>query len=130
MYLRKNYFLYTVVLLFIFMVAGSFYRFVVLQDYIVSFEGDCDPYTESCYVECEDDECTEEYYFTIIERMAYEIRDLCGSDVLECDAAYECQPDVAFCEISYCDPDEEDSCEHLEASDRINDNKEDIETEL
>lgn len=102
------------VLLLVLTALSSYYKFGVQMDYIVSYEGPCEPETEICFAECDDDECTEEYYFTLIERKAYEIYDLCGSDVSECEEAFECQPDVEYCTISYCDPEEdEDYCEDI-----------------
>jgi hypothetical protein len=107
-------------LLLLMTIGASYMRFVVNMDYIVSFEGDCDPFSESCFYDCEDDECTTDYYFTRIERKAYEVYELCGTtNVLECDVAYECSPDVEFCRISYCDPEVEgdDYCEALGTTD-------------
>ena len=100
------------IILLILAVGSSYYRFVVLEDYVVAYEGDCDPDFESCYYDCEDDEFNEYYYFSIIERQVKEIKALCGKDVTECDEAYECQPDVEFCTISFCDPmeDGEEAC--------------------
>lgn len=102
----------TMTLLVFLSIFASIYRFGIIEDYIVSYEGDCDPETNSCYFDCEDEACTENYYYTVIERNAAEIHSLCGTDVTECDEAYECQPDVEFCEISFCDPEEDgrDTC--------------------
>ncbi len=106
--LNGNLLLYINVLLLFFVVFGSYFRFAVIHDYLVAYEGDCDPAEESCYADCEDDECTELYYYSVIERHAAEVKDLCGDDVTECDDAYECQPDVNYCEIYFCDPEEEE----------------------
>lgn len=108
----RNFFPYIIVALLILLACGSYYRFMVLNDYIVSYEGECDPYAESCFVGCEDDECSAEYYYSIIERHADEVLKLCGTNVLECEAAFECQENVDLCAITYCDPqaDGEDSC--------------------
>jgi hypothetical protein len=105
---KEKILIFVVVLLLVLTAGASFYRFAIQKDYVVSYEGDCNPETESCYVDCEDDECTSEYYFTVIERMAWEIYELCGPDVSECDEAYECQSNVDYCEITYCDSEIED----------------------
>ena len=113
---KKHFFPIIIVLMTILLVSASFLRFMVEHDYLVSFEGDCDPYTQSCYEDCEDDECTEMYYYSVIERSASEVYALCDTqDVSECDAAYECQPDVEYCEVYFCDPEEdgEDVCVSL-----------------
>lgn len=112
-YLKKilggSFFTYFNLILLILVIASSYYRFVVLNDYLVAYEGDCDPEIESCYEYCENGEC---YYYSIIERQAAEINQLCGSDPTACDEAYECQPDVDSCTIYFCDPeaDNEENC--------------------
>ncbi len=99
-------------------IAASYFRFFVLQDYLIAYEGHCDPITHSCYVWCEDlnndDSC---FYYSVIERQAYEIAKKCDLDLSECDAAYKCQEDVAICSIHYCDPsvDGEESCDIINA---------------
>lgn len=104
-FLREHFFSVIIITLLVLLATASFYRFVVINDYLVSFEGECDPYSESCYEACENDKCEKMYYYSIIERNAAETRQLCGTtNVLECDAAYECQPDVEICSITYCDP--------------------------
>jgi hypothetical protein len=103
---------------------------MVLNDYVVAYEGDCDPYTESCFVGCEDDECTEEYYYTLIEKYAPNVKAQCGTDITECDAAYECLPeDGGRCQITYCDPDVDgdETCEVLMEVDQIQESTEALE---
>ena len=90
-------------ILFILVICGSFYRFISLEDYLVSYKGDCDPDIEICYEYCEDNEC---FYYSIIERTASEVISLCGKDVTECDEAYECRNDVEECSIHFCKPKE------------------------
>ncbi len=103
MHFRENILIYTIVPLLILLSAASYYRFVIQKDYLVSYEGDCDPYTETCFLYCEDDECTEPFYYSIIERKASEVFALCGTDVTLCDEAYECQENVETCSVTYCD---------------------------
>lgn len=67
--------------LIILSVAASYYRFMVLHDYLVQAEVDCDPSAESCFVwECDpvNDECTgdpeeDTWYYKIAYRNAKNI---------------------------------------------------------
>lgn len=86
----------------------SYNRFVVENDYVVAYEGDCDPATESCFVGCEDDACAEQYYYTTIEKHAAELREVCGTDITDCEEAYSCQETDAYCEVTYCDASTDD----------------------
>lgn len=106
---------YIFIPLIILTVAASFYRFMVAQDYTVGYEGLCDPYTEECYVYCEDEECTEPFYYSWIERNAGLLYEQCGELVTECDAAYECPIDDESCFIYFCDPEFEECDELTEA---------------
>lgn len=117
---RQHFFSVTLVTLLVLIAIASYMRFMVLNDYVVAYEGDCDPYTESCFIGCEDDECTEEYYYATIQKYAPNVEAQCGPDITDCDTAYECQPeDGDHCEITYCDPatDGEEACETLTEAD-------------
>jgi hypothetical protein len=112
--IKKNILYFTILPLFVLFVAASYFRFVVQHSYLVSYEGDCDPYTQSCFVFCEDDECSDPFYFSIIERNAAEVYEKCGPDITDCDFAYECQPEAIDCSISFCDPSlDGENCEFL-----------------
>ena len=74
---------------------------------------DCDPETQVCFIGCDDDDCIDEYYYSYITRPAPVVRSLCGEDITDCDAAYECQVDEIGCEISFCDPEADDNCEDI-----------------
>ena len=127
--LFKKHLLTLVILpLFVLFVVASYFRFMVLQDYTVGYEGDCDPYTQSCYFYCDewddedpnnDDECAEPFYYSWMERNAGMIYQTCGhGNVLECDAAYECGNEDGTCRIYFCDPETEpDDCEYLTEAD-------------
>lgn len=94
-------------------VTASFYRFYFLQDYQVKNEIECDPYTESCYVWCEDADCIEPYYYAYTTRSAQELKSLCSTeDINDCDEAWYCDPTEIACEVEYCDPESGD-CEDL-----------------
>ena len=103
-FLKNNFFSVTILVLLLLMTATGYYRFVLITDYTVSYQGDCDPLVASCFVGCEDDDCTETYYYAIIERPATEILNLCGEDITNCDAAYSCPKGLAACVVTFCDP--------------------------
>lgn len=95
----------------------SYVRFVVAQDYFVTYEGECDPYTQSCYIGCEDDECISEYYYSIIEKYVPDLYEQCGPDITNCAEANVCLPsDGDDCRITFCDP-EIEACEELTRAD-------------
>lgn len=129
---RENFFTYTLAPLIVVMVVVAYVRFMVLNDYVVAYESDCDPYVESCFVGCEDDECTQEYYYSWVQKYAPNVEAQCGIDITDCDVAYECLPeDGDKCEIIYCNPtiDGKDSCETLTESDSIGEELEDFSEE-
>jgi len=107
---RKNIFLLLLIILTIIVAAISYNRFVVNYDYIAYYEGECDPELESCFVGCEDDECTEEYYYFEIEKNAGDLYEQCGNNFLDCDQAYLCLPTDQYCSIKYCDLEINDEC--------------------
>ena len=112
--LRKNFFFIILLLAIIVVALISYNRFMVERDYIASYEGFCDPYEESCFWICEDDDCNEIFYYTIVEKHASGLYDQCGLDVSVCDDASICFPEDRHCSITYCDPElDGDSCEHL-----------------
>lgn len=92
-----------------------FYRFHVQQDYLVSYEGDCDPVTQSCFVYCETEECSDPFYYSIIERNADRLSNICGDDVTACAEAYSCSNDTS-CSVYFCDIeiDGSDACESID----------------
>lgn len=88
----------------------SYDRFMVKHDYMVTYERDCDPATESCYIGCEDDECTEEYYYSLIEKYAADVYGECGPDITDCEAASVCLDEERSCTITYCDLEAGEEC--------------------
>ena len=114
---KAHIFSLTLILLISIAVTASFYKYVILEDYIVSYEGECDPEIYNCFVDCVDDECTEEYYYTAIERHANEIYALCGDDITDCEAANYCPTNIAECSVTYCDPvTNGDACESINSN--------------
>jgi len=97
----------------------SYYRFMVDHDYMVTYEGACDPATQDCYIGCDDDECTEEYYYSTVEKYAADVYAQCGPDITDCETASSCVAEDRACSVTYCDIETEgDLCETLtEAAD-------------
>jgi len=88
--------------------AVSYHRFMVVEDFIVQYEGACDPEVENCYVACEDDECSDVYYYTLVQKRAADVYAQCGEDITDCESASVCLPEDRFCSIETCDISEED----------------------
>lgn len=84
--------------------AASYYRFIVSGDYVVEYEGECDPATESCFEGCEDDACEITYPYKSMQKYAADLRESCGPDITDCEAASECLPSDRECTVAYCDP--------------------------
>ena len=117
-----NILLYTVIPLFILALASSYYRFMIINDHTVSYEGYCDPSTESCFVLCDGDydesgNCLgEEFYYTLMEKHAANLVAQCGDTIVDCEEANYCLQDEDECLVTYCDPDfdiDEESGESL-----------------
>jgi hypothetical protein len=118
MHFKKHFLLYTVIPLLVLTSMASYYRFMVAHDYLISYEGECDPYAEDCFVDCEDDECTSEYYYTKVYRHAVTIAELCGEDITDCEAASSCMRGESDCSIVYCDVEVDgEACETLTSTD-------------
>lgn len=100
---RNSIFFYIIVLSIISIGVVSYYRFIVNNDYIVSYEGSCDPVTENCFKGCEDETCTEEYYYTNVQKYAADLYAQCGGDITECEAAAMCFSGDRNCTVEYCD---------------------------
>lgn len=116
---KQYFFLYTLAPLLVLVVAVSYVRFMVLKDYTVGYEGDCDQYTESCFIGTDED-TGEEYYYSKIQKYAPNIESQCGQDITDCNSAQKCLPeDGGRCSIMYCDPaiDTEETCEILTEED-------------
>lgn len=95
---------FTLVPLLMLTACFSYYRFIIVHDYLVGFEGSCDPEIHSCFTGCNDDGCTDTYYYAKIERNAATIRRLCGADVSVCSVAETCLENEKGCTVKYCDP--------------------------
>lgn len=104
-YLKEHFLSNILILACLLAITASLSRFVIAQDYIVEYDGECDPYTQSCFVGCVDDECTEEYYHTWVRKNATDVYDQCGPDVSGCAEASICLATDTDCEVIYCSPD-------------------------
>jgi len=109
---RHNVFFYIIVLFLLLTAAASYYRFVVLNDYLVSYEIACDPYLSDCFVGCADAACTNTYYYSLVTRHAAEVRALCGESITNCPAAAYCPADNTACVLKACDT--SSNCETLD----------------
>lgn len=108
---RDHIFFYSLVPIIIVVSIVSYYRFMVRQDYIVGYEGVCDPTTEKCFVRCADDACTKDEYYLQAEKYAPDLLKECGPDITDCPDASICLPDDRDCSITYCDPNTDgDTC--------------------
>lgn len=94
--------------------ATTYYRYMVVRDYIVQAEAECDPYTETCFIyvcdpsadeECTGDPVEDTSYYKIIQRNAKNIP-MCDPAAEECDALV-CPAGEADCEMMMCDPTQE-----------------------
>jgi len=105
-------FSYTLVIFIVVAGVFSYYRFMIKQDYMVAYEGACDPAIETCFIGCEDDECATEYYYSSVVKYVPDLYKECGEDITDCDAANVCLPEDRDCSVTYCDPavDGDDAC--------------------
>lgn len=81
----------------------SYYRFVVNNDYLIGYEGTCDPNTQKCFIGCEDDICTKEYYYSKMTKYGPDLYNECGNDITDCESANICLVNDRGCSITYCD---------------------------
>ena len=100
---REYFFYYFLLVIILITGVFSYFRFIVQHDYIVYYEGECDPAIESCFVGCEDDECTEEYYYSKVQKYAPDLLKECGGYVTDCPEANICFPTDQECSITYCE---------------------------
>lgn len=115
---RNHILLYTLVPLVLVLGLASYNRFIANHDYTVAYEGECDPTSESCFVGCEDDECTEEYYYMHMQKHAADLYRQCGPDITECEAASQCLPEDGGCTMTFCDAETDgEMCETQEGED-------------
>ena len=83
--------------------AVSYHRFMVQEDFVVQYEGICDPAVENCYVACEDEECTSVYYYSLVQKYAADVYAQCGEDITDCHEASICLPSDGYCSNERCE---------------------------
>ena len=110
MHFRRHFLLYSVLILLVLGACTSYYRFMVVHQYVVEYEADCDPATNSCFTGCDDDACTSTYYYALIQKRETDVHAECGPDITDCDAAQSCLPDDVGCTLTYCDANNGDEC--------------------
>lgn len=101
---RNHFFLYVIVTLIFIVGVFSYYRFMIKQDYMVGYEGVCDPATNTnkCFEGCNDDACTEKYYYSKMVKYAPDLYKECGEDITDCESASSCLPGDQGCSVTYC----------------------------
>ncbi len=103
-YLHKHFFFFVLALFIVIVGIISYYRFMVRQDYVVSYQGVCDPVKEKCFINCEDDACIKMDYYSNVLKYAPDLYAECGKDITNCEVASVCLPNDHKCSITYCDP--------------------------
>jgi hypothetical protein len=101
--IREYFFYYLLLVIILITGVFSYLRFIVRHDYIVYYEGECDPALMSCFVGCKDDECTEKYYYSEVQKYTPDLLRECGVFIDDCAGANVCLPTDQKCSITYCD---------------------------
>lgn len=102
---KENKFLYIVFFMMFFTICVSYVRFLIIHDYIVAYEIECDPLEHTCFIGCENEECSEEYYYAKVQKIAKDIQKQCGKDISNCEYAKRCIRGIdTGCTITFCDP--------------------------
>lgn len=113
-HIKNHFFFYSLAVAVLLAITASYSRFIIKNDYIVFYEGECDPYQQSCFIGCADDDCLEEYFYSKIEKNAHDIYAQCGNSILGCPAANTCLPSDTTCSIKYCDETKDkESCKKI-----------------
>jgi hypothetical protein len=94
-------------------VSSSYYRFIITDDFLVSYEGFCDTSTESCFEGSyydEECECDVIYEYKYVEKKATVYKNQmtqCSSDPyidpMDCEEVNYCAQEEDDCAITYCD---------------------------
>lgn len=108
MNIRRYFLLYTILPLLVLSIGSAYVRTYIESDYIVEYETECKPTTESCFVGCEDEECTSQYPYKYIQKSASDIKESCSGGVDGCTEAQTCQQSDSYCEVKYCSLTEDD----------------------
>jgi hypothetical protein len=101
-YLKKHPVSTALIFVFLLISYFSFYKFFIKEDYIVAYDGACDPSISSCFTICSDDSCLEKIYFSKHKKYKPDLYKECGEDITDCEAANFCAPTDRYCSIEYC----------------------------
>ncbi len=111
---RNYFFFYTLVGAVFLAGVFSYGRFMIRRDYMVGYEGSCDPAVSDvnkCFQGCDDDACTKVHYYSKMLKYAPDLRRECGEDITGCESANACLSDDRQCSVTYCNPEvKEDTC--------------------
>ena len=102
LYFRDHIFALILIIGIVFVVVFSYYRFMVKHDYVVGYQGVCDPATGKCFMSCEDDACTKPDYYSEMKKYEPDLYNECGKDITNCDMANVCLPTDRKCSVTYC----------------------------
>jgi hypothetical protein len=105
---RDNILPYILVPLIIIINIVSYYRFMVKHDYVVGYQGSCDPVTGKCFKSCDDDACIKVDYYSEMQKYEPDLYRECGKDITDCEAANTCLPGDHKCSITYCNKETSD----------------------
>ena len=110
MHIHSKILTYSLIILLLLSAGASYYRFMVIHDYVIVAEVDCDPTSESCFVwqcdpavegECTGDPEDDTWYYKITERDAQNIP-ACDSEDDTCER-FACDPETeADCSVTFC----------------------------
>lgn len=117
--------LFIYVLVVLIGIAGifSYHRFMINRDYMVGYEGVCDPAVNlnKCFEGCDDDDCIQKHYYVKMVKYAPDLYNECGEDITDCESANMCLPDDRDCSVVYCDSEVEQANCAIEVDTQIND---------
>jgi hypothetical protein len=82
---------------------------MVKHDYVVGYQGSCDPATGKCFKSCDDDACTKPNYYAEMQKYEPDLYKECGKDITDCAVASMCLPSDHRCSITYCDKNTSDN---------------------
>jgi len=117
MIIKKHFLILILLSLIVFLVTSSYVRFIDGKNYLVEYEGSCDPLKSTCFAACEDDSCGNLYYYTQVTKQAKDLYRECGSDITDCDSASFCLDSDKHCSVIFCDPataGETSTCDSIE----------------
>ena len=114
------FFSFLIIIFIIVVCIVSYYRFVIKQDYVVGYEGECDITVNNCFIGCDDDSCTKEYFYSKVQKYAPDLYNECGKDITDCANANVCLVKDKNCTVTYCDPEiDGDTCQKIVINENI-----------